>query len=116
MAASQPRTQHSRPFIVAVFVFVRCIDTCYALLLKFFTSGAAGHSTGALVFGLYRNALAVPLLWLAARVLEPKAPWLPTAADAPAVLLLAGSAVAVTQIFYLQGAVQTEGSRLAEGS
>jgi hypothetical protein len=92
-------TSSSRKLVLIVLLLVRVADTGYAILAKWcLDANARGE---ALVFGLYRNAGAVPLLLaLAWRVDGFRAP---PVSDAPQLAALAATGVLASQACYLMG-------------
>jgi hypothetical protein len=92
-------TSSSRKLVLTVLLLVRVADTGYAILAKWcLDANARGE---ALVFGLYRNAGAVPLLLaLAWRVDGVRAP---PASDLPQLAALAATGVLASQACYLMG-------------
>jgi hypothetical protein len=88
-----------RAAVLTMLLLVRVADTAYALLVKMCLDGNAGGS--ALVFGLYRNAGAVPLMLALSAVTEGcRAPAL---RDVPHLVALAATAVFGSQACYLIG-------------
>jgi hypothetical protein len=101
-ACALPPPRASRALVLAVLLLVRVAAAAETIMLKWILDrNARGGAGASLVFGLWRNAGALPLMFaLGAAADGPRAPRL---RDAPHVAALAATAVLLSQSCYLIG-------------
>lgn len=90
----------SRLLLLFLFAVLKAITTCNGVLQKRLVSSEVDRT---LVLCFYRSLLAVPLLFLAARWLEPHAPLVPPRPHWPLVLLCCLTAIVAEQTLHLYG-------------
>jgi hypothetical protein len=97
-----PPPRASRALVLAVLLLVRVAAAAETIMLKWILDrNARGGAGASLVFGLYRNAGALPLMFaLGGAVDGPRAPRL---RDTPHIAALSATAVLLSQSCYLIG-------------